>query len=223
MSWTQAQQCGPSVVIRARRQATMWSHSGRASAYKNFTRYGLVRDYSLLLGSGWIMKWWCVIQIVSNGFDCPKEDKKTKHKGAFVYLQTHMSKHEAIMCFSVYAVSYQYIAQQWPWIYEWQEGSPCGMPLWHTDNNAVPAAATRSVRQTVTLPAAGLFGKPCWIAHFVCGIRAGQSCFICWYLSYQPANALTKHSGVVPQWVCTHKRQNQIKKYVLQCEFSIIQ
>lgn len=34
-------------------------------------------------------------------------------------------------------------------------------------------ARAQSVRQTVTAPASGLFGKPCWIAHFVCGIRAG--------------------------------------------------
>lgn len=80
--------------------------------------------------------------------------------------------------------------------------------LWHATmayKQQCSARCRHPLNQAVTLPAEGLFGKPCWIAHFVCGIRAGQSCFICWYLNYQPANALTKHSEVVSQWVCTYK------------------
>lgn len=59
------------------------------------------------------------------------------------------------------ALSDTYVTQSWHCLCEWEEGSPRGLPEWHTDNNAEPTASSCSVRQTVTLSALGLFGNPC--------------------------------------------------------------
>lgn len=99
-----------------------------------------------------------------------------------------------------------YIAPLWPCLYEWQEGSPL-LPWWHRDNNAGPAAGSRSVRQTVTLPASGLFGKPCWIAHFVCGIRAGAK-LLHLLIPQLPACQRPDKAQRYGATVCTDKRQN---------------
>lgn len=142
------------------------------------------------------------------GFIVQQKTKKP-HQSAFANLQTYMSKSDDVLFSARSKLSIHCTTMT---LFIWMTGRKS---LWHATvahRQQCSARSRYSLRQSVTLPAQGLFGKPCWIAHFVCGIRAGQSCFICWYLNYQPANALTKHSGVVPQWVCMYKRQNKIKK-----------
>lgn len=81
MSWTQTQQqCGPNVVIRARRQATMWSGCLVLGGHQHITVslvMGLpeVAPYHWVLW--WIMKRWWVVQIVSNG--CHGTKNITRH------------------------------------------------------------------------------------------------------------------------------------------------
>lgn len=165
MSWTQTQQqCGPSVVIRARRQATMWSGCLVLERHQH-TKISLVMGLSDIVPYHWVqcwtMKWaWAVLILSKWVSECKK---RGKNKLCYDCMQFKVCSKSSINCM-IMTLSI---------LHEWQEGSPRGLPWWHSDNNAGPIAGSRSVRQTVTPQASGLFGKPCWIEHFVCGIRAG--------------------------------------------------
>lgn len=126
--------------------------------------------------SWWLMKWRRVVQKISNGCHGMRKDENQNQMRCICTaadLGTRL-KSPVIMCFLGNALCYHYIAPSWPCLDEWQEGSPpvaCHGGTLTTMQGLQPALA-QSGRQSLLQPL-GLFGKPCWIAHFVCGIRAG--------------------------------------------------